>query len=551
MLLSFAGRCRQHLNSLDLRFQAREDESAFIAWLELDVLRFGRICLCSVALLFFGSAVTLYMTANSTENDTLFWMLKINTSILSTFAGGIATLSYLRSKRAWFTTLHWEVVFSVAATLILVNFLTIGNMWTLPLFFGKHPDEVYRDDMRSSFLMTALSISLGVTIGCVCVPMRSCVRTLPLIVGGGTYVTMLHVAPIPFKYIDNVWFAVFVLSSIALAHQGARRNETLVRQKWLADRTVEKQQDEIKEQHAQVQGSSSLALSMRAVAESLCDIVVQLGHDCRVRSSGVKQNAFFRRDMYGHHIADLLSQQDKERFAALVAQTMASQVPGCTPITFNFDASKVEATVLVVNVAEAEFPLFLGVNVHRCETHLLDPPPGSEVEVSLRGVTVGRRSESLASSRKSSCRRSVRSYVPSSRSLSVISESSISLACSQHRGSVNSFRCTSFKARQASIGGLVGLWNVKRDPYSCCPWHSTLAAAAEAIAAHQNDLCMPLWAPTADWQCDNCGCMSTNEWGNFCIVCGSQDSRICQEMSSRPCLLDSLHFSTQATHTSL
>merc|ERR1740129_975503 len=148
---------------------------------------------------------------------------------------------------------------------MLVNLLTIGNRWTLPVFFGTHPDKVWVGDARSASRSTALVLDMAITAVCLYLPIRSYMLPIMLVSGIVTYIVMLLIAPTPFDYYTHVRSTAALLVLAIFAYQGARRNEKMVRQKWLADRTVENQRTQIQQQHAQVQGSLSLAESMWAV----------------------------------------------------------------------------------------------------------------------------------------------------------------------------------------------------------------------------------------------------------------------------------------------
>ena len=126
-------------------------------------------------------------------------------------------------------------------------------------------------------------------------------------------------------------------------------------------------------QEADIQKSVTLVQCMRTVVDSFCDVVVELDRNLRILGAGMKQLAFFNQETNGKLFGDLLAGDDKTRWATFVAQTVASQIPGCLQITLSHEASISEVSVLLVPTCQERH--FLGISIQQTEGNLESSHP--------------------------------------------------------------------------------------------------------------------------------------------------------------------------------
>jgi len=454
----------------------------------------------------------------------------------------LGCLIALRVFLNFFVTWNWEMVIALImgyGSMVIV----VGQLYHLTVLFGGDPSDMWKDDVACSVeAWVLLGLNSMTTAACFFLPLRSIVSWLVPVVGLITY-TGVKVATDHDSAPSQLLVKIMLLSTLSyLAWHGAARTEKHLRTEWRAIREVQKASEQIEEQQVsiqqkgreiqekerEIQATTDLVKSLQTVTKALCDTMVHLTADLRIRNSDTS-STFFEQEVEGLAFTELLNKDDQARFAACVSRATQAQIPVCLPVTLKKQYSTSECHLVLVHRGNTELRYLIGIRVERdypSAFEPLRPAPGEEDDDGRRGgngAVPGANMEASAAAQATNLPGSVNqahAFTPilpcQINSIDEDLESDFSFTTYPKNDPPRPPKMTNFRARARTIRMILKRWNVPRDCESCCQYHTVLESIDEAVECLRQQKCDPLWSTYGE-QCPRCACMNQ---GPKCVVCG-------------------------------
>eukprot|EP00931_Biecheleriopsis_adriatica_P033081 TRINITY_DN19226_c0_g2_i1.p1 TRINITY_DN19226_c0_g2~~TRINITY_DN19226_c0_g2_i1.p1 ORF type:complete len:734 (-),score=79.13 TRINITY_DN19226_c0_g2_i1:201-2402(-) len=225
-------------------------------------------------------------------------------------------------------------------------------------------------------LQSLLIIDCIITASCLFLPVRCCILWIVpgVAIFGYAAFVLLAVGIEPSLLLS--YFVLFCLFLFALA--GAFRNEIHSRAKFIAQKDIVE--------------LSTWAKGMQTVAETLCDVVLEVTPDLVIVGTGAREASLFGRSVQGRLFTDLLIDTDRSRFTAALG-TSQTGLPICLPVTLKNDevchhgseCSLIEAQLLLVNTNGQSPRYLIGMQVDRSERPAAPPVQDMGQDILLAG----------------------------------------------------------------------------------------------------------------------------------------------------------------------
>lgn len=496
----------------DIRFKDRDQEKAYKADLEIEVVRNSMVVVFAAVMIIVISIAGKY-NDELTRTDGKRWTCAlgdVRTTVffcwLYTAALGLAYMSvgFARIQHNWFRWVNWESLFMFVITTNGVC-LAVANFWHMPLIVGQNPEKVWERDPKGTDVLILLAIDGLMTMSTMYVPVRFCMTwSLPLFSVGSYFVETITL-PSMFPYQRHITIGA-LLALTYFAYNGRLRGERTHREKWLALQMVVEAEETMKEQERTIEETAALVRGWRTVADALCDITVKLTSDLVVMGSEMQHDAFFQRSLEGQSFTVVLTERDQSRFASLVADCSSQQIPACMPSTICKKSMTSEVHLLLVDTGRREPRYLLGIRVEA--DHFRESSAGTEVNFSdinpgfhsILPRTFGKLDEKADNEHG-------------------MDDSDFSFQTyPKHEPPPVPF-FTPVKARALSLKKLLPRWHVPRDIDSCCQLHTVITSIEEVSQYLMERPCEPLWSTWSGGQCLRCKCMCNNA-KRRCVVCG-------------------------------
>mmetsp|Transcript_122393 Transcript_122393/g.318154 ORF Transcript_122393/g.318154 Transcript_122393/m.318154 type:complete len:597 (-) Transcript_122393:60-1850(-) len=546
----------EYLTALDLRFNDKEQERCFKKNLEGDLLRWmlvgstlAAVCTTFNSIATFGPELLNqgsphdFSNFKDTRNLVFFGQILLWTVVPAILSCLIA----LRIFFEFFLTWHWEIVITSImgyGSMVIV----IGQLYHLTVLFGGDPDDVWKNDVTcSAEAWVLLGLNSMTTAAAFFLPLRSVVSWSVPVIGLITYIIM-KVAFDDDTPPSQLLVKIALLMALSyLAWHGAFRTEKHLRTEWRAIREVQKASEQIEEQQVSIQQKSrqiqekekeveattDLVRSLQTVTKALCDTMVHLTADLRIRNADTSVT-FFEQDVEGLAFTDLLNKEDQSRFAACVSRATQAHIPVCLPVTLKKQYSTSECHLVLVHRGNTELRYLIGIRVERDYPSAFEPLRSAEDEADAavrRGSNGAAPASSTEAAAAAAATAAQATSLPGSvnqghaftpiipcqiNSIDEDLESDFSFTTYPKHDPPRPPKLTNFRARARTIRMILKRWNVPRDCESCCQYHTVLETIDEAVECLRQQKCDPLWS-TYSQQCPRCACMNQ---GPKCVVCG-------------------------------
>lgn len=512
----------QRLKVLDLRSSNPNEEALYKQSLEGEVLHYGFAVSLACAIAIPCAIGPVYAREESRIDDPFSfrspdvrsWFLIIWCLTFLAVASFTFT-SALRIYNRLFMRWNWELYFTSVATLLSLS-LSLVNYWHLPLLSGHDPLTIWEHDPRGAEVYVLLALDCILTATAMYVPVRACVMWILPVVGIGSYVFILAFVATVYPN-DRLLTIGALLVLTFLAQHGAIRNEIARREKFQVLIRVQEAEEAVQEQNSQIAATSALVNGLRNVADSLCDLLIELTSDLEVSGAERMHNAWFEQEMEGRKFTDVLEERDKSRFMAFLKLVTKNSIPACLPVTIRRRENTSECHLLLVDTGRHEPRYLLGIRVEADHARSVRP----SYYRSLEPIEHAPQIEEFLG------------LVPAvenigSRGLN--SDNLKRMICEDSDFSFTTYPknmppppplFTPIKARALSLRKLMPRWNIPRDPDSCCQLHTIIRSLSDVAEFLEDSACDPLFS-TLESQCPRCKCMCTEGWQK-CVVCGAQN----------------------------
>jgi len=342
---------------LDLRYQIRENEQAFIESKARSSLRS-----LAFAMFFCAAVVAVKAFPQSAEDIEIGMAFPVGCFLIACLTIGGIALWTLGCGHMRGHELLW-----LAAVLSLSFFLfSIDIFNPLMLSLGE------RMQVTTVTLVGLATMSpIRFHFLCCAVFIITLCRSL------GYVMLFLPIAPItsglqPFQPITCALHSFMVLQLLVAAWW----IETYERKDWLQVR-------QLQETKSELSGVANTAAGMAALVERLCDLVIWLNADQRVCDNSVIHLSFFGRNIYGEPFHSVLAQADKERFKKSMQLASSSQVSQLIPVTILRQGSTIEGHILVVDTGSSSRRYLVGVLAEVPLNELKEGGPPMRVRLDL------------------------------------------------------------------------------------------------------------------------------------------------------------------------
>jgi len=273
-----------------------------------------------------ASAASAFRNLTRSSHDLSDPMLLVR-SIAITFNIVMSLLAVMTLlARRWLHPINMEVTCIVSACALSVSF-TMCSEWHVALIFGRDPHQAFGSEVETSesslaFSMVSLSTFFGLLI-----PLRSHLSWAVHICGLGCFgaASLALGSPFPTGFPRLLLLIAYVGVTNWV---GGFRIERHLRERWFAQRQVEKQKDLINKQH---QAFSHLL-------NRLCDCLLHLGPDFKILKPNRNLNAMLflgdEKTLQGCSFCDYLaSNEDTDHFvAAMESGTSEDDLAGIIPL---------------------------------------------------------------------------------------------------------------------------------------------------------------------------------------------------------------------------
>ena len=209
----------RQVKAVDLRFPSLDDEAAFKASLEPEVLYLGFLgnVMCTVIWIVWIMQVS-YREYVINDNplqrvDTIRSYCYVCWLSGTAVCAATSVLISLRVWREWFLRWDWELLALCSFTYTLFV-LALSNEWHAPLIFGQHPDKVWSHDARGVESIILLSNDLALTLVALYMPIRSCVLWFLPVFRGSKIKLSKHQLPNNYYIFIYIYIYLFVYKQI-------------------------------------------------------------------------------------------------------------------------------------------------------------------------------------------------------------------------------------------------------------------------------------------------------------------------------------------------
>eukprot|EP00928_Gymnodinium_smaydae_P058696 TRINITY_DN4188_c10_g1_i1.p1 TRINITY_DN4188_c10_g1~~TRINITY_DN4188_c10_g1_i1.p1 ORF type:complete len:582 (-),score=55.88 TRINITY_DN4188_c10_g1_i1:125-1870(-) len=455
----------------------------------------------------------------------------------------------------------WELV-ALATSLYLCLLTPLGAKWHVARLYGRDPDAVWLFDSRGSESSAILALDVVLTSCSLFIPIRCRLLWVLPVASTVALVSMLAAFGSPFPDTIRVNVALFVFLA-SFSFTGACRHESHSRKQFLAERKVRESMELMMAKDEQLSEASSLVRSMKSVATGLCDIVLQLDAELRVRYDDPVRDALFSCKLNGVCFPDCMRSDEWSRIIQCFERAAVQKLPQMAPVTFESEVcQRFEAKVLIV-ATSLSMPRYL-VGVQKCEFEEIPPPaPDFCLDSILPNALIDKGDDTYEESELSfaysqtteahasvfvepkvyadACTQTATTSrpptLPSSNKRSVSKKSrspfrSFSNSSTPSNSRPSSGSCdvaltidaSSFVSTPESTVAFAVTelcqtvkWNLRENP--CCDWHGALEALSYSLALIRKRPCSNDWAVHQGWQCVECFGMNDN--GSMdCSICG-------------------------------
>eukprot|EP00928_Gymnodinium_smaydae_P006357 TRINITY_DN12245_c0_g1_i1.p1 TRINITY_DN12245_c0_g1~~TRINITY_DN12245_c0_g1_i1.p1 ORF type:complete len:601 (-),score=102.41 TRINITY_DN12245_c0_g1_i1:270-2072(-) len=322
------GRMLDRVLEIDLRFADSATEAEFKIHLSKELISSTRFMAMLLILGGVLEVVQIYLTEVLRADDPFnpfasfigdprafrFWTIIL---VLMLFPCLLVACTYLGSN---FEALRFLNVEALAVAMVTMPCLALpwSNAWSSAMLYEKNPTTVWTKNVYSSEYSVALSIDALVTILCLFVPVRSCIKWITPCLTCISFATSVFALGSAFP--ENRAANVFILCSLSVcATMGAWRNEVDAREKWIAQQQVDTKQLELEQQF----------ICLSRMLDLLCDGFVHLSTDLRIVKPCQRLAALLMRagvdEMIGTSFCELLATDvDRKRFADAVTVSASS-----------------------------------------------------------------------------------------------------------------------------------------------------------------------------------------------------------------------------------
>jgi len=227
---------------------------------------------------------------------------------------------------------NWEVISMILAT-ILTMLVPWLNPWHASKIFGHSPAEVWgvaTEEFEALRILAIVSITFAYYAY---VPVRWRFSWILPCCSMASYLLLFALAGSP--YPQSVPFKVLsLLFLLTVPMHRASTHEHLVRERWLARRLVDEQQDELD--------------GMHAMCGILCNIVFKLTSTLNFVGKQGSRDSFFGCEVAGRRFTDYLASVDRIRFKDFVFRISDSMQPQSLPVTLVRGTIVEEANLFLV-----------------------------------------------------------------------------------------------------------------------------------------------------------------------------------------------------------
>lgn len=358
-----------HLQSLDLRFPERSCEVEFQRFFGKHLARNASCCaVFAVSVLFTSIVQPLKREMGGGLNEfewdlsdprTVFFCVKMSGILWLTV---VMLIGYAYVRLGRLQTLNWETTSVICGCITMVASM---SPWHVARFCGREPEQVWQHfDATGGAFLHALASQTVIAVFSLVLPIRCCMLWICQAWGCGLVICLIGITGFPNTDCLKEFFCMFV-SLAVLSFIGSMCHEKRVRREWSNELEANGAMSLMLEaQGSKIRNASSLANSMEAVAQAMCDIVVKLEKNVHICSTSSAQETFFGKDMRNRSFKNVVDPRDAARFGAVINQVDMDSLPHHLPVTLRIRSKKQEASLVVVCTGLEEPRYLVGV---RCE----------------------------------------------------------------------------------------------------------------------------------------------------------------------------------------
>eukprot|EP00928_Gymnodinium_smaydae_P073296 TRINITY_DN5652_c0_g1_i2.p1 TRINITY_DN5652_c0_g1~~TRINITY_DN5652_c0_g1_i2.p1 ORF type:complete len:628 (-),score=60.37 TRINITY_DN5652_c0_g1_i2:173-1951(-) len=304
----------------DIRFADPQMEASFMQQAERSLMLSSGVVSMSLVAGYFSWILTflseeddsdvpleLFSAFNDDPRRFVFWVYTLGIFVAPTIVS-ICVGFRLAFKRCSFLNVEYLMVAIITIPCLILPW---ANQWSAALLYGQDPNEVWAT-LPPAECIVVLAIEVLTTTICHHVPIRMVLKWIPPVCGFISFtVSMFYVGP-QFPELRSTYMFLLSCSTIS-ALTGAKRNERIARQEFLAQGQVSTKQNQLERQHK----------SVSRILDRLCDGLVQLGHDFTILEPSARLGALLLhkdwRRMEGSCFCDYIgSAEESESFVKAV-----------------------------------------------------------------------------------------------------------------------------------------------------------------------------------------------------------------------------------------